>query len=349
MIFSSDNWAGAHPKIADALSAAAGGFDSAYGSGEWDQRVRAKFNEIFEREVSVFYTSTGTAANSLSLASVQKPGGVAFGHDEAHILEDECGAPEFFASGGRLCRVAGEFGRIDKAMLQTAIDLFPEAGLHHGRPAAISITQATEIGTAYSVEEIGAIGDIAKGNGLPLHMDGARFANALVTLDVTPADMTWKAGVDMLSFGGTKNGCWMAEAVVLFDKTRAAEFAFHHKRAAQLLSKSRFVAAQFEAYLADDLWLNSARHANAMATSLANVLAKSNRVRLAWQPQCNEVFAIMPGGLKTELNGKGARFYEWRKPASFAEPIGGDEVLCRFVTSFATTQADVDKFAGLLR
>lgn len=348
MIFSSDNWAGVHPQVAEALTRASGGFDSAYGSGEWDKRVAARFNEIFEREVAVFFVATGSAANALALASVQRPGGVVFGHSEAHILEDECGAPEYFSGGGRLHAVPGPLGMMDIMSLEAAIGRFPAAFIHHGQPAALSITQATEIGTVYSTEEIRAIAGIGKKHGLPLHMDGARFANALVSLGVSPAEMTWKSGVDLLSFGGTKNGCWMAEAVVLFDTSRAAEFAFFHKRGAQLFSKSRFIAAQFEGYFGDDLWLKSAAHANRMAADLAAVLENSGKARLAWQPQANEVFAIMPNVLATDLQGKGARFYDWRRPASFDGEVGADEGIYRFVTSFATTNADVEAIKKLM-
>jgi threonine aldolase len=348
MIFSSDNWAGVHPQVSEALTTAASGFDSAYGSGEWDKRVAARFNEIFEREVAVFFVATGTAANSLALASVQRPGGVVFGHSEAHILEDECGAPEYFSGGGRLHAVPGPLGKIDPTALEAAMERFPPAFIHHGQPAAISITQATEIGTVYSVEEIEKISQIGKRHGIPLHMDGARFANGLASLGVTPAEMTWKAGVDLLSFGGTKNGCWMAEAVVLFDTARAAEFAFFHKRGAQLFSKSRFIAAQFEGYFADDLWLKSASHANRMAADLAAALEKSGKARLAWKPQANEVFAIMPSALAQDLQGKGARFYDWRKPESYEGDISADEGIYRFVTSFATGENEIAAFAKLL-
>lgn len=348
MFFASDNWAGVHPAVASALNDAAKGFDSAYGSGAWDKRVAARFNEIFEREVAVFFVATGTAANSLSLASVARPGGVSFCHREAHIMDDECGAPGYFSGGGRLQGVDGKLAKIDPARLEAAIGRFPPGFVHAGQPVAVSITQATEIGTVYSLDEIDAIAAIAKRHGLPLHMDGARFANALVSLDVSPAEMTWKRGVDMLSFGGTKNGCWCAEAVVLFDPARAREFAFYQKSAAQLFSKSRFIAAQFEAYFKDDLWLSSARHANAMGSKLSAALSRSNEVRLAWQPQANEVFATMPKPTMERLQGAGAMFYDWHVPASFSADMPDDAQLCRFVTSFATTEADVDKFGTLL-
>lgn len=345
MYFASDNWAGAHPVVAQALADAAQGHDPAYGNGALDKQVRNRFNEIFEREVAVFFVATGTAANSLALASVAKPGGVVFCHREAHIFEDECGAPEYLSGGARLRPVDGQLGKVDAARLSMEIGRFPPDFVHAGQPAAISITQATEVGTLYSLQEIEAVAAIARRHDVALHMDGARFANALAALAVSPAEMTWRRGVDMLSFGGTKNGCWCAEAVVLFDPSRAAEFAFYRKRAAQLFSKSRFIAAQFEAYLGNDLWLTTARHANAMAGKLAAILSASPSVRLAWQPQANEVFAIMTRATMDRLTGAGAVFYDWHRPASFDGGIEPDEVLCRFVTSFATTEAELAAFA----
>jgi threonine aldolase len=348
VFFASDNWAGAHPRIAAGLSSHASGFEPAYGSGSLDAKVVGKFSKIFEREVAVFFVGTGTAANSLSLVSVDKPGGLSFCHRESHIVEDECGAPEYFMGGSRLYPVDGALGRIEPESLERAIGRFVPEFVHAGRPAAVSITQATEIGTVYSLNEIKALSTIAKRHGLPLHMDGARFANALVSLKATPAEMTWKSGVDIVSFGGTKNGCWCAEAVILFDLTRANEFAFIRKRAAQLFSKSRFIAAQFDAYFEDDLWLETATHANAMAGRLASHIRASRKARLAWDPQANEVFAIMSGKTVETLQEKGARFYDWHKPHGFAGDIGPDEKLCRFVTSFATTEDEVDRFGELI-
>ena len=213
---------------------------------------------------------------------------------------------------------------------------------------AVSITQATEVGTVYGLDEIKAIAAVASRYSLPLHMDGARFANALVSLGATPAEMTWKSGVDIVSFGGTKNGCWCAEAIVLFDLDKAREMAFIRKRAAQLFSKSRFIAAQFDAYFRDNLWLETARHANAMAQRLASAFREGRNTRLAWEPQANEVFAVMETGLAEELKSRGAVFYPWEAPAVWdAKPEAG-EALYRFVTSFATTADDVDRFAALV-
>jgi threonine aldolase len=347
MFFASDNWAGAHRSIAERLLQESTGFAAAYGTSDLDRRVEARFAEIFERDVSVFFVATGTAANSLSLASVQRPGGITFCHSEAHVIEDECGAPDFF-SQARLAAVEGDAGKIDPAELVKRIAGFPENAVHHGRATAVTITQATEIGTVYSLDEIDAISAITKANKLPLHMDGARFANALVALGATPAEMTWKRGVDILSFGGTKNGCWCAEAIVFFNPEQAKEMPFIRKRAAQLFSKSRFIAAQFDAYLENDLWLGLARHANAMADRMRAGIGASNSARLAWPTTSNEVFAVIPKAAAKTAEDKGAKFYEWPVPAARPELVGADETLIRLVTSFATEAADVDGFLACL-
>lgn len=348
MNFSSDNWAGAHPAISAHLSAHATGFDPAYGSGSVDARVARRFSEIFEREVAVFFVGTGTAANSLSLALHARPGSLAFCHREAHVVEDECGAPEFLTGGSRLHGVDGAEGRMAIDALEAAIRRFMPSNVHSGRPTAISITQATEAGTVYGLDDISAIGALARRNALALHMDGARFANALVSLGATPAEMTWKRGVDLLSFGGTKNGCWCAEAIVLFDPAQADEMAFIRKRSAQLFSKSRFIAAQFEAYFENGLWLETAHHANAMATDLAQAIRASGKARLAWEPGANEVFAIMSEADVKAAQAAGAAFYAWHRPHGFEKPMAEDETICRFVTSFATTAEEVARFGDLI-
>jgi threonine aldolase len=213
---------------------------------------------------------------------------------------------------------------------------------------AVSITQATEVGTAYNVEELNEISGIVHDHKLPLHMDGARFANALVHLDLTPAEMTWKAGVDVLSFGGTKNGCWCAEAIIFFRPELAKQMPYIRKRAAQLFSKTRFIAAQFHAYLDDDLWLGLARHANAMAARLAQGIEKSSVAELAWKNDTNEVFAIMEKELAERLQSAGARFYAWPTPNdSTMDPPEGHGMY-RFVTSFCTDPAEIDQFLSLL-
>jgi threonine aldolase len=348
MNFASDNWAGAHPAIAAALAEHASGFAAAYGAGEFDQRVEQRFSEIFERDVAVYFVATGTAANALSMTAVARPGGVAFAHREAHMLEDECGAVEYFTGGGRLCPIDGELGRIDPGGLDRAIRRYPAEFVHAGQPMAVSITQATEIGTVYRLDDIAAVAAVCRAHGLPLHMDGARFANALVSLACTPAEMTWKSGVDILSFGGTKNGCWSAEALVVLNPDIGRDLPFLRKRAAQLFSKSRFVSAQFDAYFDNDLWLASARHANNMAAALAAAIDLSSQLRLAWRPNANEVFAVMDAGTKEKLSHAGAIFYDWRPPHGYRGGIGENEVLCRFVTSFATTGEEIEFFGRLI-
>lgn len=348
MFFASDNWAGAHPAINERLSKESTRFAAAYGTSELDQAIEQRFNEVFEREVAVFFVATGTAANSLSLASVAKTGGVVFCHSEAHVIEDECGAPDFF-SGMRMVPVEGPNGKMLTANLVERIARYPQDAVHHGRAAAVTMTQATEAGTIYTLDEIEEIAKIAKANGLPLHMDGARFANALMALGTTPAEMTWKRGVDVLSFGGTKNGCWCAEAIVFFDPGLAKDFAFLRKRTAQLFSKSRFIAAQFEAYLKDDLWLSLAGHANTMADRLRAGFGSLNSARLAWPTHANEVFAILPKASAKAAEEKGAKFYDWLEPRDMPETVGTDEMLIRMVTSFATTEEDVDQFLSICK
>ena len=348
MFFASDNWAGAHPQIADALKAHAGGFDVAYGAGELDRQVEARFAEIFDHEVSVWFLPTGTACNSLALAAVNRVGGVAFAHPESHIREDEGGAPEFLASGVRIRPVPGNNGKIDPAALRSSVEPFSPGTVNRGLALGVSITQATEIGTIYSPGEIDVISGICREFGLPLHMDGARFANALVTLGCSPAEMTWKRGVDILSFGGTKNGCWCAEALVFFDPEMARDMPQLRKRSGHLFSKPRFIAAQFLAYFDNGLWLDLARHANAMASRLAAVVEAGSKTRLAWQVEANEVFAVMPEAEFDRLSAEGARFHPWPKTAGDGATLEEGEIIVRLVTSFATEPSDIDRFAALL-
>lgn len=348
MFFASDNWAGVAPEINQALLDNTAGKVSGYGAGELDKKVEAKLSEIFEKDVAVFFVATGTAANSIAIATSAKPGSVAFCHSEAHVNIDECGGPEFFSSG-RLCAVPGKFGKIEPDALRKAISNYPASFIHHGRPGSITITQATELGTLYSIDEISVVSEIAKETGIPLHMDGARFSNALVALGVSPAEMTWKSGVDYVSFGGTKNGCWCAEALICFDPAMRDEVAFHHKRAGQLFSKSRFVSAQFDAYLGNDLWLTMASHANDMTQTLAAELQKSNHVRLAWQPEANEIFVVMQKKKVAELRDKGAVFFEWQVPVAHPDLLQDGEDLYRLVTSFATTQDELEAFISCLK
>jgi threonine aldolase len=332
--FRSDNVTGAAPEILEALTEAASGTVSSYGEDPITARVEAKLKEIFECDLAAFPVATGTAANSLSLSLLSPAWGAVFCHEGAHIAVDECGAPEFYTGGAKLIDLPGADGKLTATQLSALIP----GGLgvvHHAQPAAISLTQATEAGTSYRPAEVAAIAELAKRHGLGLHMDGARFANALAFLDATPAEMTWRAGVDILSFGATKNGALAAEAVVIFDRKLAEEFGFRRKRAGHLFSKMRFLSAQLDAYLTGDLWLKHARHANAMARRLAEGLASVPGVTLAHAVEANEVFADLPETAIRGLEADGFRFYRW---------LGEDKTRLRLVTAFNTKPADIEAF-----
>ncbi len=349
MQFASDNWAGAATQVMEALAAEAARSGPAYGGSPLDKAVEQRFSELFERDVAVFFVATGSAANALALASVSRPAGAVFCHADSHIVEDEVGGIEFLGGGARVVAVEGPLAKLDPAALSRAIARFEPGSVRTGQPVAVSLTQQTELGTVYSVEEIRQIAGIAKERALALHMDGARFANAISQSNRSPAEMTWKAGVDILSFGATKNGCIAAEALVFFDPQMAREMPFLRKRSGHLFSKSRFVAAQFDAYLRDGLWLELARRANAMADRLRAGLAAAPNARLAWPTGGNEVFAILRRADAGRLREAGAAFHDWRQPHG-GPPVklAGDETIVRLVTAFSTREEDVDAFlAGL--
>ncbi|MGQ7791549.1 threonine aldolase family protein [Faunimonas sp. B44] len=348
MHFASDNWAGAAPEILDAIAREAGRFGRAYGESELDRRVGERFGALFERDVAVFPVGTGSAANAIALAALARPGGVVFCHSGSHVFEDECGGVEFQSGGGRLVPVGGAAGKVDPAALERAMARFPSDFVHAGQPVGVTITQASEAGTVYTAEEVRRIAETAGRRGLPLHMDGSRFANAVARLGCAPADVTWRAGVNLMSFGATKNGCLLAEAVVVFDPDLAREMPYLRKRAGQLFSKMRFVAAQIEAYLADGLWLRLAGHANAMADRLREGLDAGPQSRLAWPTDANEVFVVLKRDAAERLQGAGAQFYDWHPPADGSVPLEGDEGLYRLVTSFATTAEEVDRFVDAI-
>ncbi len=349
MNFASDNWAGAAPAVMSALTRHNGGYAPAYGTDPLTDRISDRFNDIFERDVAVFHVATGSAANSLALAAFSKPGGVIFCHESAHIQVDECNCPEFMTSGNKLVGVPGANGKMTPDALAGAMSAYPDGVVHHGQVASVSITQATESGTVHTLEEIAAIREVARSRGVPLHMDGARFANALVSLGCTPAEMTWKAGVDVLSFGATKNGCWCAETVVFFDPDAAKGFEYFRKRGGHLFSKSRFVSAQLDGYFEHDGWLATARHANAMASRLEDGIAASGG-RTAWPVEANEVFGIIKRRQFEAAEAAGAKLYEWPVSDLGENSAPAEDELCvRMVTSFATTEEDVDAFLAVLR
>ncbi|HTV38758.1 MAG TPA: low specificity L-threonine aldolase [Xanthobacteraceae bacterium] len=343
MNFASDNTAPVVPAILDAIVAANAGYARGYGNDDWTFGVERRLSEIFEREVAAFLVPTGTAANALALAHVTPPWGVVFCHLESHIATDECGAPEFFGGGLKLAGLAGDGAKIVPRTLQKALDGYGGMAPHQMVAAAVSITQASEAGTIYRADEIAKLSEIAHERGLAMHMDGARFANALVRLNTTPAQMTWQSGIDVLSFGATKGGALAAEAVVIFDPERARFFGERRKRGGHLLSKHRFIAAQFAAYLADDRWLALARHANVMADRLARELEGVGLAPL-WPVEANLVFVALPRALDAKLKAAGATYYV-RSSESLALPA--DRVLVRLVTSFATQHDEIERFVGL--
>ncbi|HEY7386066.1 MAG TPA: low specificity L-threonine aldolase [Beijerinckiaceae bacterium] len=349
MNFASDNVMGASAPVLEALVRANDGAEAAYGADSVTARVEQRFHDIFEREAAVFLVTTGTAANALALAAAVPPWGLCLSHQEAHVIDDECGAPEFFSHGAKLAGLPGAGGKLAPATVETFLAGLP-GNVKQMPPSALSIAQVTEGGLIYQVEEIAAVAQICRGRGLKLHMDGARFANALVALGCTPAEMTWKAGVDILSFGATKNGCLAAEAVVVFDPGLAESLAYRRKRAGHLLSKGRFVAAQFEGYLGADHWLDNAHHANAMARRLSEQLAAVPGVRLAWPCEANEVFVILPRTVDRALKEAGAVYHPWSvKSLAEGTSLGADETLVRLVMSFATRLADVERFVEVAR
>jgi threonine aldolase len=348
MNFASDNAAGIAPKILDAVMRAGEGFALGYGNDETTRRVERRFAEFFEHEVAVFLVSTGTAANAIALAQLAPPWGPVLCHAESHIVTDECGAPEFFGGGLKLVELPGQGGKIAADTLRTALGRYTGHRPHEVVPSALSLTQATEAGTVYRPEEIQRLADIAHERGLAVHMDGARFANALVRLGVTPAELTWKAGVDVLSFGATKGGAMAAEAIIFFDPQRATDMPERRKRGGHLLSKHRFVAAQMDAFLADDHGLELARHANRLADRLASRLTAVG-VPPVWPVEANLLFVALPKVSDARLRAAGASYYVRQSeslPPGLA--IGPDRMLVRLVTSFATSENEVDRFAELV-
>lgn len=345
MNFLSDNAAPVAPAVLEAIIQANNGFAIAYGDDEWTRSVERHLSELFEREVAVFLVPTGTAANALALAHLTPPWGAVLCHTDSHIATDECGAPEFFGGGLKLIGLPGEDGKVAVETLKRALREHFGHSPHQMIPSALSITQASEAGTIYRRDEIAALCDIAHERSLAVHMDGARFANALVRLDATPAQLTWQSGVDVLSFGATKAGALAAEAVVFFDPARAAFMAERRKRAGHLLSKHRFLAAQFAAILTEGRWLALARRANRMADRLS---AKLTAVGLApvWPVEANLVFVVLPRALDARLKAAGARYYERISASLKLDP---DHTLARLVTSFATQEDEIDRFVNLCR
>ena len=335
--FASDNVAGACPEVLDAVLKANDGDSTPYGNDQISADLQKKFSELFEKDVIVFPTASGTAANALALATMTPSYGNIYCHKLSHINTDECGAPEFYTGGGKLVTLNGINGKITPEELDKAIT--GKGIVHHTQPASVSITQVCETGEVYQLDEIKQISEVAHKHNLHMHMDGARFANALTSLNCTPAEMTWKSGIDVLSFGATKNGCLAAEAIIFFNKDLVGNIAFLMKRAGHLLSKMRFVSAQLDAYISNDVWLKNARHANKMGKKLSEGLAKHNSIKLAYPTEANEVFAKFPRNMIEHLNSEGYKMNE--------DELDGQAV--RLVAAWNTQESDVDQLLETLK
>lgn len=344
MHFASDNSGPVHPEVLTALAEANQGYQMAYGADTLMNEVRDQVRGIFEAPgAAVYLVATGTAANSLALATLSQPWETVFCSPVAHIHEDECNAPEFY-SGAKLTLVSGG-DKMSPEALRLSIEGEETRGVHGPQRGPVSITQVTERGSVYTLGELQALCRVAKEYGLPVHMDGARFTNALVALNCSPAEMTWKAGVDAVSFGGTKNGLMGVEAVVFFDESKAWEFELRRKRGAHLFSKHRFLSAQMAAYLKDDLWLRSARQANANCAQLANGLRAAGATFLH-EPQANMIFASFPRSLHRKLHDAGAVYHLW---GDTLEGTDEDEMLaCRFVCDWSNPPDQIEQFLSLL-
>lgn len=332
--FASDNYAGTCPEALQYfLQANASGHETAYGDDRWTQRVCDAIRDLFKTDCEVFFVFNGTAANSLALASLCQSYHAVICHEYAHVETDECGGPEFFSNGSKLLTARGANGKLTPAAVEALVTR--RGDIHYPKPKVVSLTQATETGTVYAVDEIRAITAVARRRGLKVHMDGARFANAVAALEVHPADITWRAGIDVLCFGGTKNGLPVGESVVFFDKALAQDFAWRVKQAGQLSSKMRFISAPWLGLLENDVWLRNARHANAMARLLHERIRDLPGVEVLFPVEANAVFVELPESVAAALSAKGWRFYHF---------IGAGG--CRFMCAWDTRAETVEAFAA---
>jgi len=339
--FASDNVAPAAPEVMTALARVNQGTVHSYGDDPETRRLVELARRTFETELAIYPVATGTAANALALAVLAPPYGGIYCHDIAHVNTDECGAPEFYTGGAKLLPLATPDGKLRANQLAAPIAHAREMGVHHVAPAAVSISQATEWGTVYQLGELRELTAAAHAHGLSVHMDGARFANAVAHLGCTPADASWKCGIDVLSFGATKNGALAAEAVIFFKPEMARDFELRRKRAGQLWSKLRYMSAQLAALLADDLWLRHGRHANALAARLAQGLQQRG-VELVQPVEANEVFAVLPSQRVASLRAQGFEFYEWPAARPDRQPV------VRLVTAYDMVEGDVDALLAAL-
>jgi threonine aldolase len=348
MHFASDNTGPVHPKVMEALVRANDGYAMPYGNDGLSREVADRIREVFEApEAAVHLVATGTAANALILATMAKPWSTIFCAPHAHINEDECNAPEFYTGGAKLTLVDGTDAKIGPEQLAAAIAAEENRGVHGPQRGPVSITQATEKGTVYALDEIRAIAEVARRHGLGLHMDGARFSNALVRLGCSPAEMTWKAGVDAVSFGGTKNGLLGVEAAVIFDPALAWEFELRRKRGAHLFSKHRYLAAQMGAYLDADLWLDMAASANAACDRLTRGLKQVPGAAFHFEPQANIIFAEWSRAGHRRLLEAGAEYHILN--GTLDDGPEDERLTARLVTDWSADHAGIDRFVALAR
>jgi len=333
--FASDNTASICPEAWDALGKAKAGASPSYGDDRWTKELCERVREIFETDCEVFLVSSGTAANALALAQLCQSFHSIICHERAHIETDECGAPEFF-SGSKLLLIGGTNGKIDIGEAEAAVARNPE--VHFSKPRVISISQSTELGTVYTRDEVGGLGELARKRSLALHMDGARFANAIASLGCAPKEITWEAGVDVLCFGGTKNGVAAGELIVFFKKEVAREFEYRIKQAGQLVSKMRFLAAPWLGLLSDGVWLRNAQHANRGARELEKKLRSKAGVDVVFPVEANAIFVRMNDRLVNSLHGQGWHFYKFVEPDVY-----------RLMCSWAVTDQDIADFVTDLK
>lgn len=332
--FASDNYAGTCPEALHYfLQANASGHELAYGDDRWTQQVCDAMRTLFHTDCEVFFVFNGTAANSLALAALCQSYHSVICHELAHIETDECGGPEFFSNGSKLLTARGPQGKLTPAAVEALITR--RSDIHYPKPKVLSLTQATEVGTLYTVEEVRDLAALARKHKLRVHMDGARFANAVAALGVHPADLTWRAGVDVLCFGGTKNGLPVGESVIFFDRALAEDFAYRVKQAGQLSSKMRFISAPWLGLLENEVWLRNARHANAMARLLEEHIRALPGVKILFPVEANAVFVEIPETVAVGLRDRGWRFYRF---------IGAGG--CRFMCAWDTLPETVEALAG---
>ena len=350
MMFGSDNQAGASERVLDAIGEAYRSYHEAYGADDLTAAAVEALRETFDTDLTAFFVSSGTAANMLALSTMVQPWDGVVCHHQAHILLDESTGPSLFTGGASILPLPDRDLRLAPDRLTSMLDRLPSDGPHNVRPRALSITQANECGQVHTAEEIAALSQVARDRELHVHMDGARFANAVARLGVHPGDITWRAGVDVLCLGASKNGAVAAEAIVFFDRDLAVDVEYRLKRTGHLTSKGRLYGAQFLAWLADDHWLDLARAANRQANRLRTELDPLDRVRLAWPSESNESFIVLERNLFDHLMAAGASMYEWYPNAlPGGEELADSEMLARLVTSFATTDAHIDDFVAAVR